>query len=919
MNYTATQQEAIDCLDQNLQIIACAGSGKTQVISQRVVNLIKHGTPPGRIIAFTYTEKAAGELQARILKLCREQLPDQTGIAEMYVGTIHAWCLNVLQQYRYDYQKYRVLDEIKLKLFVDRYYNLAGMKGLTGSNGKTFERYKDTSHFIALMGILREANFVDRDDVPQPFWDALETYQNFLRQHCYLDFTMIMTEVIHFLRNDPAFSSRIQKIAGFLIVDEYQDVNPTQETIVNELFKLGANICVVGDDDQTIFQWRGSSIHYIQHFAERYPNVRRVVLDDNFRSSKAVVDVALSCISNNLERLPKEMKAKGHQEYERGDVLYNQYDSVEDENAAIVRTIQNLRGREFHDKPDSEARGLDYSDCVVLLRRWSKAQAITEALQAANIPYIITGLKNLFDRPEVHACRAIFQFLGGEINDITLAAIWQDISPKITTEDLEQGLKYLKTKHPSKSNYYEAFIIQDIFQQFLDKAGIHEHVFSDDTGTNALVGGYQDEEVIFYNMGMFSQIIDDFETIHFKSEPERKIKDFLNFLRYTAEDKYAEGWLNNTYSSPNAVQIMTVYQAKGLEYPVVFVPGLNRNYLPSQKFGGPSVWSFFDKDLVADVDRYFPAIEDERRLLYVAITRSKKFLWISRAPDGRNGQKESSFGPEIRHSSYLFSSPERDYAERPQTTPQPSYDVANIVLTFSLLKNFFDCPYSFKFYSFYGFRPALSARLGFGASIHNALMEIHREYLEGKTVPRTELDEVLSRHVNFPYATEPIREQMTDRAQKSVGIYYDANATDFPSIEFAEKGIQLDLGDGILVNGKMDLIKKKKLDGTEERTIIDFKSTADAQTYNATQDQLQLYALGYKQLTGTNADFLEIYNLDDNDPQKFELTAGQLTNIEQRIRDAANDIRSNNFDHTCNDPKCVCRFKTTKAAAATAV
>jgi DNA helicase-2/ATP-dependent DNA helicase PcrA len=911
MNYTATQIEAINCLDQNLQIIACAGSGKTQVISQRIVNLIQHGTPPAQIIAFTYTEKAAGELQARILKLCREQLPEQHGIAEMYVGTIHAWCLNVLQQYRYDYQKYRVLDEIKLKLFIDRYYNLAGMKGLE------MARFTDTGHFIALMGILREAEFQDRDSVPHRYWDALEQYETFLRQHCYLDFTMIMTEVIRFLRDDPAFRSRIQKIAGYLIVDEYQDVNPTQEAIVQELFNLGANICVVGDDDQTIFQWRGSSIHYIQNFTSRYPNVRQIILDDNFRSSNAVVDVALSCITNNAHRLPKQMKAKGHQKYDKGDVLYNQYTSVEEENAAIVQTIQNLHGHEFQDKPGADPRGLDYADVVILLRRWSKADAITQALQAANIPYIVTGLKNLFDRPEVHACRGIFQYLSGEWNEETLVGVWQDLSPKITAEAVGRGVAYLKTKHPSINKYFEAFIIQEIFQEFLDKAGIHEYVFQDAAGANNLVGGYQDEEVVFYNMGMFSQIIDDFETIHFKSEPQRKLLDFLSFLRYTAEDYYPEGWLNNTYRSPNAVQIMTVYQAKGLEYPVVFVPGLNQNYLPSQRFGGKSVWSFFDKELISDVSRYFPATEDERRLLYVAITRSKKFLWISRAPDTRNTKKESIFGPEIRRSNYIFESPQRDYSERPKTTPQPSFGTANIVLTFSLLKNFFDCPYSFKFYSFYGFRPALSARLGFGASIHNALMEIHREYLEGKVVQPNELNPVLDHHINFPYASEPIREQMTARAQKSVAIYYDTNAHDFPSIEFAEKEIQLDLGDGILVNGKMDLIKKKNLDGTEERTIIDFKSTEDAQSYNATKDQLQLYALGYLQLTGANADFLQVYNLDSNDGKKFELTAGQLTVIEQRIRDAANDIRSNRLNHTCNDPQCVCRFKTAKASATT--
>ena len=138
MDYSKKQLEAIKCIDKNLQIIACAGSGKTQVISQRIINILKNEPIPSKIIAFTYTDKAAGELQARILKLCREQLPELKGLAEMYVGTIHSWCLKVLRDYKYEFQKFSVLDEIKLKLFLDRNFSDSGMTLLN------MEKYKDT-------------------------------------------------------------------------------------------------------------------------------------------------------------------------------------------------------------------------------------------------------------------------------------------------------------------------------------------------------------------------------------------------------------------------------------------------------------------------------------------------------------------------------------------------------------------------------------------------------------------------------------------------------------------------------------------------------------------------------------------------------------------------------------------------------
>ncbi|MCU0630160.1 MAG: hypothetical protein MUF37_03275, partial [Methanoregulaceae archaeon] len=156
------------------------------------------------------------------------------------------------------------------------------------------------------------------------------------------------------------------------------------------------------------------------------------------------------------------------------------------------------------------------------------------------------------------------------------------------------AIEWLETQKPTPRTYYEAFCLQDIFHTFLDKAGVREDVFSgNDDGT---VAGYNNEEVVFYNLGMFSQIIHDFESIYFKTlDCPRKLSYFLDFLRYTAEDYYPEGWLNNTYKTPNAVQIMTVYQAKGLEFPVVFIPGLNSNYLPTNMPTGKQVWHFLSE------------------------------------------------------------------------------------------------------------------------------------------------------------------------------------------------------------------------------------------------------------------------------------------------------------------------------------
>lgn len=684
-------------------------------------------------------------------------------------------------------------------------------------------------------------------------------------------------------------------------------MNPIQEAIVSEIYKLGANICVVGDDDQTIFQWRGSDVSYIQTFRDRYENVEYIKLEDNFRSTTAVVDVALKTITNNKRRLPKEMKASGEQKFERGDCLINFFDSVKDENAHIVRTIKNLRGVEFTDK--EQTRGLDYSDFVILLRKWRKAEAIIEALQDAGIPFIVTGVNQLFDREEVRAAVAIFQYQKGEIDASVLASYWCGVVPALDSEKFAEAITYLDKKKPETFDFYASYSLQEIFLEFLGKLGIREEVFAIEDTVDA--GRHTAEEVAFYNLGMFSQVIDDFEQINFVTKPVPKLRNFLDFIRYAAEDYYPEGWLSNTYQIPNAVQLMTIFQSKGLEFPVVFLPGMNRNYLPAAKRGGRSIWHFLDKSLIKGQARYEGGVEDERRLLYVAVTRSQKFLLVSRAPEEKGlEKKESEFCKELQRSDYIFSSKSRDFSERAKTTPQPKITKTDILLNFSILKNFFDCPYRFKLMTLYGFASPLTPQIGYGRSIHNCLMEVHKEALDGAEMGKSHIPRLLDVHLHLPYALQLVRESMRGRAGAALNEYFDLNEEAFKDILFAEKEIQLDLGDGILVNGRMDLIKRKQLDGSYITTIVDFKSDADAQTYDISMEQLSLYALGYKDLSGEQADFLEIYNLDENRPYRQELLDSNLEETRRKIIEAADAIRANRLERTCDAHACdTCRLR----------
>lgn len=902
--YTPNQQTAINTIDQNLQIIACAGSGKTQVISERVINILKSkpDVKPANIIAFTFTEKAGAELKARILKLCKEQLPGITGLSEMYIGTIHGWCMKTLQDNVYKYQKFSVLEPVKLKLFVDKYYQKIGMAE------QGFKRYLDTGTFIQRMSIARESELLNCEGISR-LKEEIDLYEKVLMDSSYFDFTMVLTKVIEHFEKDQSFSDLMQKEIKYLIVDEYQDVNPIQEKIVENFDRLGANICVVGDDDQTIYQWRGGDVEIIQNFGKKYENVKSINLEDNFRSSEAIVDVALKVITNNEKRLPKLMNSKGHQKYERGDILFNTFDDVDSENEYIAKTIKNLLGTEFKDRETSQSRGLAFSDFSVLLRKWKKADALIEVLKAHKIPFVVAGVNQLFKQPEVRASHAIFLYLDEQIDGDTLKLYWTTLSSKISERNVDIAIKDLKSKFPTEKTYYENFNFQQIFWDFLDKAEIREECF--EGIKESKIPDSTSEEIIFYNLGMFSQVINDFETIHYKtSNAQAKLRNFLNFLKYSAEGYYPEGWLNNAYKTPNAVQIMTVYQSKGLEFPVVFIPGLNKNYLPTKKSGeSTKFWKTLDKNFIKNQERYEVGIEDERRLFYVAITRSQKYLFVTRAPDNRQEQKESDFCKEIRKSEFVFSTLERDYAERARTEIRPKNTHTTIDLNFSILKAYFDCPFSFKMYCVYGFAAPLGARIGYGKSMHNILMEVHKRWLAGENVSDANLPELLENHTNFPYATELVKEELTKKTGENVKEYLKENLSEKDAIQYVEKSIQIDLGEGILVEGRMDLIKKKLNNGAYETTIVDFKSTKDVQKQNVTEEQLRLYALGYQELTGEKADFLQIYNLDENDKRKSELSYHDLDEMRNKIKDAANNIRKNNLNTCCGKKDCICRFK----------
>ena len=892
--YTAAQAAAIACTDRPLQIVACAGSGKTQVVSARIASILASGLAlPGQIVAFTFTEKAAAELKDRVIAEVTAATGDTTGLAEMFIGTMHAYALNLLQTYVPEAFKYSVLADMQTRLLVDRYSKQSGLTTCPTSSSGTphLHRYIHSRLFLQALAVLREDD-VTVELLPAGVIESLTKYTHLLREHAYFDYTSILLSAVGLLEDDgdtPALRLLHEHARDlrFVVVDEYQDVNPIQERLVRGLIQYGANLCVVGDDDQTIYQWRGSEVRNILTFADRYERVEQVTLADNFRSSRGVVDTGRQIATGipTADRLAKSMVAAGHQTFDRGDLLALGLDSPASEAVWMCDRIEAMRGLAFRDDPDGPERGLSWSDFSVLFRSVANdAGDLVAEMRARGIPHVVKGLNRLFDSPEIQAVVAVFEYMVGQVDADGLRQQWQAADLLPADGDFEAAVGVLDAGRDwDRGARWAIYNIQRLYLDFLEALGLRE---------DTVPGDPVRAELVFCQLGKFSQAISDFEQIHFASTPYDKYTQFAKWLRFHAPDYYADADDDVGYARPDAVSISTVHQAKGMQWPVVFIPCLRRNRFPSKRHGGLRLDHVIPPEAIPDFDRYLGQEADERRLFYVSVTRAQKWLFASFSPGkGRMYASRSDYFDELTRSSYVLT---RDPGLPPgaeRLPPHARQETPQVTLSFTELKYLFECPYQFKLRFLYGFNPPLHEALGYGKGLHDALAEVHKRALAGDVLNDAAAEELVDRHLWTPFAYPELRVTLRRSAVEAVRRYLITHAPDLPRTIHSEKQIQVHVAPGVVVDGRIDLITRTDLD---ETAIVDFKSSERAQDEDVTRDQLHVYALGYRELTGQDADLVEVLNLDPDARSTREVVdLPLLDGVRERIRDAGHALRTN--------------------------
>ena len=601
---TTAQQEAIECINKNLQIIACAGAGKTEVISRRIANILERSPDMNleSIVAFTFTNNAADSLKSRIKKAVN------SNIESMYIGTIHSFCKALLSKYTEKFTDFKILDTVKTHLFISRYANHCGIitLGLKPC-------YRNNELFLQCIDKLIDDYDNNKcwNDIQR---DALNQYIDCLYSHNYIDFSLLIFETLRQIKESPAVQEYLSGLKH-LIVDEYQDVNDLQEKLISTIASYGAKICVVGDDDQTIYQFRGSNADNMISFPKRYADVHQVELEENFRCQKGIVDVAYNVIKHNKQRLNKKMHSS--KEDANSTVCAKGFSSKEEEFSFIAKQIVK-----FHDA------GVLYNNIAILFRKSKNIESITKILEANGIPYRADSSQNFFDGDYFNRFIETIKFLD-TLDKSKLYLHWKDITKGAL---FNEGFKFLRSCTNGRN-----LNLHGILAEFCRKINFLSETVDD-----------IEERIASLNGAL--KILDDYEEIYGDYQLSARISGILKFLGTDAQKEYKSHSFYKPESNIDAVQLMTVHKAKGLEFDIVFLPQLNKHEFPASRIGGRQYYHVLGDIFADNKEKYATNVDDERKLFYVAVTRARKNLFISYTLED---QPVSEFVANAAESSYM--------------------------------------------------------------------------------------------------------------------------------------------------------------------------------------------------------------------------------------------------------------------------
>ena len=605
------QREAVFCTEGPLLMLAGAGSGKTRSLTHRIAYLIEEkGVAPWNILAITFTNKAAQEMRERVDALVGY------GSEDIWISTFHATCSRILRRhidllgYDRNFTIYDASDQKSLmkevlkemKIDTKQFPERSVMSKISSAKNE----YKSPLDYRNEYG----SNFRN-----QRIADIYEHYQKRLKENNALDFDDLLVKMVDLFQTNPDVLEHYQDRFQYIMVDEYQDTNTVQFLLVSLLAKKYRNLCVVGDDDQSIYKFRGANIYNILNFEKVFPDAQVIRLEQNYRSTQNILNAANGVIANNKGRKEKKLWT----ENQKGELVhFKQYDTEYDEADGVVSRINFLA-----------MRGVQYKDMAILYRTNAQSRIFEEKLKQKNIPYAIVRGISFYDRKEIKDLMSYLKVVDSGMDDLSVKriinvpkrGIGQTTINRLQEFAILNQMSFLDAVFNADEIPEVARALAklhkfaDMIEEFREYASEHEiselleHILDvtqyrvelEVEGTDESISRLEDIEELFNDIAYYEE-----------EEENPNLRDFL-----AEKDMYTlNAGIDNLEDENNKVLLMTLHNAKGLEFNNVFLGGMEEGVFPG-----------FGAMMSGDESE----IEEERRLCYVGITRAKERLFLSAA------------------------------------------------------------------------------------------------------------------------------------------------------------------------------------------------------------------------------------------------------------------------------------------------
>jgi DNA helicase-2/ATP-dependent DNA helicase PcrA len=905
--------------------LACAGSGKSRTLAYRIARLLASGEPPDGIVAFTFTDKAAETIKRRVAQALAKVGVNTDVMGALYIGTIHSYCQHILGEIDAVYRQFEVLDENRLKLYMISRYAETGIAPLRNARrARYFETIRKVSDAWKTLNdeMLRIEDVTAHDPA---LGRVLSGLRDKLRRDQFIDFSLMIRIVVDALADENPAAYRAVSSLKHLMVDEYQDVSPNQEALIRLLHARSTTLFVVGDDDQSIYAWRGADVSNILQFQNRYPNASRHTLSENFRSTSAVVGSSDAFAAAELgpSRIAKNPRAAADRSPRDFRVLW--FDTRADEAEWVAGRIQALLGTAYQE-PEGDIRGLTLADFAVLMRSTREPEgdgnprhaAFTDALTAANIHYSLEAGGGPFERPQVAVLRSTFELLrtGAPTREALRFHFDNQVLPAYPSADFNTLARTLtdwgRLIHTPAGGPRRRVYPQQLVHDLLNAFGL--------TRTPP-------PEEVMRDIGLFSRMIQDVEAVYLSVDSPSRFQEILNFLGNAAETGYNVS-TDDLIERPDAVTVSTVHKAKGLEYPVVFVVDVESQRFPGRRRSYDGWLPLNVIQPALNRGAYQKTPDEEARLFYTAVTRAERYLYVSgaaRLPGGKQVRQTSSFARRLNHAE-LLNDQNGVPAGLAHHAPRRRVEEAVLPTNFTEVRYYLRCPMDYQFRKRHGFSPPIPDMFGFGKTVHTAVERLHQVYA---TNPPTEQqaqqvarDVFHLKHVppsrdpiNNPGPYERAKEKAVEIAKNYSRDYHD----DFRRLRRVEARFEIVARDCV-ISGAIDLLLKEDDQGRIlDAEVIEFKAMeggadpveAEKLEWTELALQVQLYAKAAQQTLAENAKTGAVHLLKDNQRVDVPITEDAVGAAMANVEWAVQGILAKDYPMRPSSTKCAeCDFRT---------